>query len=298
MNTSTPPRRKRHHVLLAVGALIVAAILANGGCTSSAPTASTTAAPVTAAPVTTTASGPAPHSQLLPDLTLPTGTKAIGGTPVSGIEVWLVPTEAPETVTTLLAQLPVNQSVDGLAPCGEESNPKLESTQWTWSTGPNYLMVHVAPYYPKIGVRAPGSEVTIDRGTDDSQPGCSGTPTPVNTPDSDRQSALLGITMPQGSAPEVAIKPDYESWTVPGTVSQVTNTMRGLLPIGSSLGFRRWCRGVPASGQDGPTWYWRTRAGDSVTVDIIQTTDDNVSRVLVTQKVVQTTLAEDGCVAS
>ncbi len=257
------------------------------------PTNTYTGAP--ASPTTT--SSDTPKSELI-NLTLPQGTKAIGGTPVPGIEVWLVPTEAPETVTTLRAQLPVNQPVDGLAPCGEENNPKLESTQWTWSTGPNYLMVHIAPYYPKIGVRAPGSEVTIDRGTDDSQPGCSGTPTPVNTPDSARQSALLGITMPQGSAPEVAIKPDYESWTVPGATPQVTATMGGLLPIGSSLGFRRWCREDPASGQDGPTWYWRTRAGDSATVDVMQTTDDNVSRVLVTQKVVQTTLAEDGCVGS
>jgi hypothetical protein len=41
-------------------------------------------------------------------------------------------------------------------------------------------------------------------------------------------------------------------------------------------------------------WYWRTRAGDSVTVDIMQTTYDDQSRVLVTLKVVQTALAEDG----
>jgi hypothetical protein len=39
-------------------------------------------------------------------------------------------------------------------------------------------------------------------------------------------SPLLGITMPQGSAPEVAIKPDYESWTVPGTIPKVTSMMR------------------------------------------------------------------------
>jgi hypothetical protein len=280
-------------------------------CGSSSNTASTTTSSPSAAALTplisptntgapaspTIPSSDTPKSSLI-DLTLPPGTTAIGGTPVPGIEVWLVPTEAPDTVTTLSAELPVNQAVDGLAPCGEESNPKLESTTWSWSTGPGYLMVHVAPYYPKVGVRAPGSEVTINRGTDDSQPGCSGTPTPVNTPDSARHSPLLGITMPQGSAPEVAIKPDYESWTVPGTIHQVTSIMRGLLPIGSTLGFRRWCRGDPASGEDGPSWYWRTRAGDSVTVDIMQTTQDDVTRVLVTQKVVQTTLTEDGCVAS
>jgi hypothetical protein len=287
--------------------LFVVLAVALAACSHRAPPPSTptarvtTALPPAAAPPApgspTAPSSDTPRSKLI-NLTLPPGTTAIGGTPMPDTELWLIPTEAPDTVTTLSAELPVNEPVDGLAPCGEEQNPKLESTQWMWSTGPKYLMVHVAPYYPKTGVRAPGSEVTIDRGTDDSQPGCSGTPTPVNTPDSARQSPLLGITMPQGSAPEVAIKPDYESWTVPGTIRQVTNTMRGLLPIGSSLGFRRWCREAPASGEDGPSWYWRTRAGESVTVDIMQTTYDDLSRVLVTQKVVQTTLAEDGCVAS
>ena len=150
-------------------------IVATGGVRAAADQPKNTDTGAPASPITP--SSDTPKSKLI-NLTLPPGTTAIGGTPVSDMEFWLVRSEAPETVTTLQAELPVNQPVDGLAPCGEETNPKLESTQWTWSTGPNYLMVHVAPspYYPKVGVRAPGSEVSIERGTDDSQSGCSGGP--------------------------------------------------------------------------------------------------------------------------
>lgn len=215
-----------------------------------------------------------------------------------GIEIWLSPLEVPDTVTSLRPQLPVNAPLNGLPACGEEGNQRLGTTSWSWGTATDFITVDVAPNYPNTGARGPGSEVTITTGKDTTpETPCGPPPAPPVTPDTARKSGLLGVTMPQGSTLTDSA-PGHELWKVPGSVTDVSSTMSGQLPIGKNLGDRQWCRADPASGDSGPTWYWRTPAGDSITVDVNPTFDSSSSSVVVTGQTVQTSLAQDGCVGS
>jgi hypothetical protein len=163
----------------------VAMLLA--GCGSGTPTAvttsaSTTAAPVTAAPVTTTASGPAPHSQILPELVLPVGSTSVE-TSDHTTEDWTVPASwgaQSKILDNIGSQLPVNKPYDGLPWCNESvENTKTGGLQWSWDNGQNAIIVTVLD-----------QKVSIDRNADDpTWGGCA----------SAAHSALANVDMPTGS---------------------------------------------------------------------------------------------------
>jgi hypothetical protein len=123
--------------------------------------------PPPSAPPTSSAPppGPGPHSQLI-DVTFPAGSTGGGGPSTPGVEAWHVPLEVSDTVAYLRPQLPINGPLDAIPWCADDSSPKLTLTQWTWATNTQMIVVGVSPYYAKVGVRGPGSEVDITRGPD------------------------------------------------------------------------------------------------------------------------------------
>jgi hypothetical protein len=121
------------------------------------------------------ASGP-PRSQLV-NVTLPPGSTVKADPKYPDIELWHDPLEVTDAVAQLRPQLPINAPYDGRAWCSEDINPKLETTSWNWGTEPDFVQVSVSPYYPKIGVRGPGSDVTIIHG---SMPGGCGPELPTS----------------------------------------------------------------------------------------------------------------------
>jgi uncharacterized protein YceK len=242
MTTSTPPRRKRHHVLV-----IVAALVALGGCgTSSTPsasttTASTTAAPVTAAPVTTTASGPAPHSQLLPDLALPPGSTSVV-IPDRTFEDWTVPASwgsQSKILDSIRSQLPLSKPYDGLPWCNESvANTKTGGLEWTWDDGKNYIIVTVQD-----------QKVNIARDADDpTWPGCA----------APAHSALANVDMPTGSQLDTNSKPGLEVWTVLLTDAETVAWLQQRLPVYGDYQGLKWCQDA-GIGEGYTEWQW----GDS-----------------------------------
>jgi hypothetical protein len=115
-----------------------------------------------------------PHSQLV-DVTLPPGSTGGGDPNYPGIESWHVPLEAPDAAANLRSQIPINGPLDAVPWCSDTSNPKHDVTEWDWEgTADKWISVGVMPYYPKTGVRGPGSEVIITVGPDPSGTGCNG----------------------------------------------------------------------------------------------------------------------------
>ena len=194
-----PPLLK-HPLLLVVGALAAAA----SGCGISTPTAmttsaSTTAAPVAAAPsapVTTTASGAAPHSQILPELVLPAGSTSVESNDHT-FEDWTVPASwgaQSKILDDIRSQLPLTKLYDGLPWCNESATAKTGGPKWSWDDGQNY-----------IDVKVQDQQVNIGRGADSpTWGGCT----------SAAHSALANVDMPTGSQLEPMSKPGTGVWDV------------------------------------------------------------------------------------
>jgi hypothetical protein len=134
---------------------------------SSPTTSSTLAAP----PSTQPPSAASPHSKLV-HMTLPRGSTSTGGKTVPGLETWHVPLRVPETVSNLRPQLPIDAPYDRLPWCAESIDLRGDTTRWSWGTAQDLLRIVVGPFYPTIGVRGPGSQVTITRQPDLHGVGC------------------------------------------------------------------------------------------------------------------------------
>ena len=116
--------------------------------------------------------------------------------PAPAIEVYYVPLEVSDAVANLRAQLPINGPYDGLPWCSEDINRKLNTTMWLWTSGKDLVSVHLADYYPQVGVRGSGSEVTIMKGADD-EGGCDATPAAATVITSDG-TFLVGTDIQPG----------------------------------------------------------------------------------------------------
>jgi hypothetical protein len=118
------------------------------------------------------AATPTVYSQLI-NVSLPAGSTGTGGTPVHGIEVWHVPLEPADEMANLAPQLPIRKPYYGLRWCADDSGRPEKFSQWSWGGVQETIVVTVDEYYPTIGVRGPGSDVTIQRGPDPNSTGCS-----------------------------------------------------------------------------------------------------------------------------
>lgn len=107
-----------------------------------------------------------PHSGLV-DMALPRGSTRTGEQSVPGTEMWHVPLRVPDTVANLRPQLPINAPYDGLGWCAEILDLSGDTTRWSWGTAQDRLRIEVGPFYPQLGVRGAGSQVTITRHPDD-----------------------------------------------------------------------------------------------------------------------------------
>jgi hypothetical protein len=99
-------------------------------------------------------------------MTLPRGSTPTGDQPVPGIEMWHVPLRVPDTVANLRPQLPINAPYNGLPWRAESLLPTDDITRWSWDTAHDRLLIEVGPFYPAIGIRAAGTQVTITRQPD------------------------------------------------------------------------------------------------------------------------------------
>ncbi|MEC4763800.1 hypothetical protein VT930_11865 [Mycobacterium sherrisii] len=142
-----------------VPTVLLAGVVGLAACSSPAPPAPTALPPTT----TTATQAPLPNSQVV-RLTFPAGSTVDRGPDDNGgvTEVWTVPSELDDEAADVRAQLPINAPYDGLPWCHDDSSPAVR--QWDWGTHRDFLVVAVTAHYPKIGVRGPGSEVTIMRG--------------------------------------------------------------------------------------------------------------------------------------
>jgi uncharacterized protein YceK len=242
MNMTTPPRRKRHPVLL-----VVATLVALGGCGTTASTtapstttASRTGVVMTTAPVTTTASGPAPHSQLLPELVLPDGSTSFASSDGTS-EVWTVPASwgaQSKILDNIRSQLPLSKPYDGLPWCNETVENKTGGLQWSWDDGQNIIIVTVLD-----------QKVHIDRDADDpTWGGCA----------SAAHSALANVDMPTGSQLDPNMnKPGLEVWTVLITDAETVAWLRQRLPVYGDYQGLKWCQDA-GIGEGYTEWQWGT----------------------------------------
>lgn len=143
---------------------------------SGTPTQSSTTAATTSAPPP---AGPPLHSQVVPELVLPAGSTrdySPPGQPLPSplnnsvseiaVEVWTVPRDVASEAADVRSQLPINRPYDGLPWCADDSNPKLQLSQWDWGTAEDFVMVAVTPNVLPSGAHGPGSEVHVSRGPD------------------------------------------------------------------------------------------------------------------------------------
>lgn len=131
----------------------------------------TTSSTLAAPPSTQPPSAAPPHSKLV-HMTLPRGSTPTGGQTVPGLETWHVPLGVPDTVANLRPQLPIDTPYDRLPWCAESIDLRASTTRWSWGTAQDLLRITVGPFYPTIGVRGPGSQVTITRQPDLHGVGC------------------------------------------------------------------------------------------------------------------------------
>lgn len=111
------------------------------------------------------------HAFLI-DVTFPAGSTASRDSPSNGIEVWHVPLEPANEAANLSPQLPITKPYYGLQACPDNrDNPNSDFIQWSWANAQEVIVVSIAAYYPTIGVRGTGSEVTIQKVP--AQTGCS-----------------------------------------------------------------------------------------------------------------------------
>lgn len=90
------------------------------------------------------ANGPAPHSQLLPDVVLPPGSTGGGDPKYPGIEVWTVPASwgsQADLIAYLRAELPLNKPYNGLPWCEDMSSS--DYTEWHWGDSRDMFEVNV-----------------------------------------------------------------------------------------------------------------------------------------------------------
>ena len=156
-------------VLMVIVAVIGNRLASSGNQQVASPS---TTSPALAAPSSTQppSVGP-PHSKLV-RISLPRGSTPTGANTVRGLEMWHVPLRVPETVANLRPQLPINAPYDRLAWCAESIVLGADITRWSWGTAQDLLRIEVGPFYPTIGVRGSGSQVTITRQPDLHGVGC------------------------------------------------------------------------------------------------------------------------------
>jgi hypothetical protein len=156
-------------VLVVVVAIVGNRLASSGNQQGASP--STTSSTLAAPPSTQPPSAALPHSKLV-HMTLPRGSTPTGGKTVPGLEMWHVPLRVPDTVANLRPQLPINAPYDRLPWCAESIVFSADITRWSWGTAQDLLRIEVGPFYPTIGVRGPGSQVTITRQPDLHGVGC------------------------------------------------------------------------------------------------------------------------------
>lgn len=112
-----------------------------------------------------------PRSNLV-DLTLPPGTQEIpADNPLPGShERWSVPKDYQATIDYLEPQLPLEKANGNRSWCDGFVNTSSESSQWSWGTADDRLIISVAG--PRI-TGSGDSHVSVDLGPD-SSPGADG----------------------------------------------------------------------------------------------------------------------------
>lgn len=246
------------------------------------------------------------HSTLFPGPVLPDGSYRQGPSPKgpdSGFgtgqdEIWHIPLGLDDALTYLRSHLPVNASAnDGLPWCElDTEGGKMQATTWQWEDAQTMLSVRLEPFFAYNSVRGSGSEVIITRWSPPSFPpatcgkpeALTGTAQPP-VPGDPLKSQLLGVEMPDGSTFEQGRGPNghsttgQEFWYVPGNLKDVTTTMSSRLPIHGNLNGIPWCLAQNAPTDGSATWEWVSSASDtSITVDVMPTTTDATTRVMVT----------------
>jgi len=149
MNTTTPPRRKRHPVLLAVVALIVGVALVTA-CSGNRPARGF-------------------HS-FIADVWVPKGA-TLDPKGNSTTELWYANNTYGSTVEAMNSLLPVNQPLDGLPWCGSKTRTNSTDptdTFWAWGTSTDMVdvgvveiegttMITISHGPPSSGVCQPGA---------------------------------------------------------------------------------------------------------------------------------------------
>jgi len=156
-------------VLVVIVAIVGNRLASSGNQQGGSP--STTSSRLAAPPSTQSPSTAPPHSKLV-HVTLPRGSTPIGDRTVPGLEMWHVPLGVPDTVADLRPQLPIDAPYDRLPWCAESIVFSAAITRWSWGTPEDLLRIEVGPFYPTLGVRGPGSQVTITRRPDLHGVGC------------------------------------------------------------------------------------------------------------------------------
>jgi hypothetical protein len=156
-------------VVIVVVAIVGNRLVSSGNQQGASPstTSSTLAAPPSIQPPST-----APPRSKLVHMTLPRGSISTGAKTVPGLEMWHVPLRVPDTVANLRPQLPIKAPYDRLPWCAESIIFSASITRWSWGTAEDLLRIEVGPFYPTVGVRGPGSQVTITRHPDRYGVGC------------------------------------------------------------------------------------------------------------------------------
>jgi hypothetical protein len=83
-----------------------------------------------------------------------------------------VPLEPADEAANLGPQLPITGPYHGLQACPENrDSSSSDFIQWSWADAQEVIVIAIAAYYPTIGVRGTGSEVSIQKVA--AQTGCS-----------------------------------------------------------------------------------------------------------------------------
>ncbi|HZQ31257.1 MAG TPA: hypothetical protein VFB19_05935 [Mycobacterium sp.] len=129
-------------VAAVVVAVIVGVLVANGSPSVQKTAASAAPAPAAAPPPKPTSLPDlgGPHSQLVPELSLPVGARPYTGkTPTPpGFEYWEVPGSHQELVAQMRSELPTFKPLNGMPWCGELND---NMTSWAWGNADDTIGV-------------------------------------------------------------------------------------------------------------------------------------------------------------
>jgi hypothetical protein len=212
---------------------------------------------------------PGPHSKMLPEISVPTGSFEYEHNTTDD-ETWYFTTPYDQTITMLKAQLPIDQTFRGVPYC--KGNVGDAISGWNWSTNTEDLEVFVTP--PSKNPRPQGQiefrwqAVTDGNGRD----GCTAPlpasvsaqpppgPAPTNAPGSGPlpHSDEAEIDMPPGSwlAPSnpETVKTHSEIWNYDVSQSDMVAWLKQRLPVGQPFHGIPWCGAPQIEGQT--SWEW------------------------------------------